>query len=725
MRTRTRILALATFLSVSCVSLAYAAADKADAVVSNALGSLDSWLGEGPSAAGWSSYLNLPVLRAELAKGNAADLATLEAVEKKLQSGAPGLDLPRFQTLRSALEAWTDELAIQQAPSLAAAVLASESNFRPITDADVAKSKAAFQAAATKLDAYLTGSNGAAWKKYLQWADLQTQLKAEKPDLELLANLYRKLTADQVGLEMPVFANVADALEQYVNDLSARDDKMQEQFAEQLKGLAAALEQYSKEPNDDAAQAIGSRLGWLESRRQVPALVRALRTQLSRSNLQVVASERLVGAGIKQSLDEVTPVRDYILGTRITGDGHLVGKVTVELVPSNQNAKLDTMLSGVVNSRTVGVNGPATIHSNGTTAIAGRKRIVINDLGFSSYPATATANTNTQVTGIGGSRIVQRVASRRIGEQQGQAERIAADHAADRVRERMDEQVNQQMAEAHTNFQKKVRNPLIRRRELPDLTFRTTSDNLLVDLLAANRNQIAAPTAPPEIKVKNDLGVQVHESAINNLAASLFGGVTLEEEDLQKRVVEMRGSLPDSLKSDEQRDPWSITFARNQPVTVKFTDGGVSITIRGQRYTSGDQEFRAMNVTADYKVGLTEPNAAGIHGIKLVRQGDLTIVPPGEPRRLSGREITLRTLLERRFGKLFEAEVVYDGLILPGNWRQAGILDTKQFDVSGGWAVVAWLESGVPAPPEEEKPAAGAKTASAPTNQSEASASGG
>lgn len=110
-----------------------------------------------------------------------------------------------------------------------------------------------------------------------------------------------------------------------------------------------------------------------------------------------------------------------------------------------------------------------------------------------------------------------------------------------------------------------------------------------------------------------------------------------------------------------------------------------------------------MNVSANYTIGIADPEANGIRGIKLVRQGDLEIVPPGEPRRLSGREITLRTLLQKRFGKLFEPEIVYEGLVLPGRWRAAGILDTKQLTVGSGWMVLAFLESGVPAPPEEEK----------------------
>jgi hypothetical protein len=307
------------------------------------------------------------------------------------------------------------------------------------------------------------------------------------------------------------------------------------------------------------------------------------------------------------------------------------------------------------------------------------------------------------VTGIGGSGLVQRVASRRVGEQKSQAERIAADHAADRLRARMDREINNQMAEAHANYRQKVLYPLTRRREMPDIRMSTTAEELLVNVLAANRNQLGAPTAPPEVTAEGDLALQVHESMINNMAAALFGGVTLEEKDLQEKVIEWRGSLPEALESDQDRDPWSITFDRSQPVTVKFSDdGNVQITVRGQRYTSGDQDFRAMNVTADYKISISEPDANQVRGIKLVRQGDLTIVPPGEPRRLSGREITLRTLLEKRFGKLFEPEIIYEGLVLPGRWRQAGILDTKQLDTSGGWLVAAFLESGVPAPPEED-----------------------
>jgi hypothetical protein len=693
-----RFLAAAIAISIGCLSSTCVLGEDSAAAVHKAVSNVESWLGSGPNAEAWANFLNLKALVAELDKGDKADRATVVAVDEKLKSGAAGLERAQFVKLRAAVGQWADELGVLQAPSLSAAALGAETGFRPITDADVATSKAALQSAAAKLDRYLAGSNGAAWKTYLQWPDLVTQLKAESPDVEALSAVHQKFVADQVGLELPVFANVADTLAGYINDLKGHNDELRGQFVEQLKALADALGQYAQDPSSDRAIDVGSRLGWLDDMRQAAALVRVVRNRYSQSNLHVAASARLVGAGIEQHLDETAPVRDVIMGTDIYGNGHTIGDVTVELVPSDDRAIFDTMLAGTVQSRTTGYNGPATIYTNGTTAIAGRKRIVFTEGGFASYPATAAANTATRITGIGGGGMVQRVAWKRVGEQKPQAERIAGTHAADRVRVRMDKQVGEQLSKAHADYLQKVRNPLLRQREFPALSFRTTKELLLVTALAANRNQIAAPTPPPAVTVENDLGVQVHESMVNNLAAALLSGRTLTEEEMQKQVIDLRGELPDSLKSDPDKDPWSITFARSQPVTVKFGDNQLEVTIRGQRYTSGDREFRAMNVTAKYKFEIDGP------GVKLSRQGDLEIVPPGKPRALSGREITLKTLLEKRFGKIFEPEVKYEGLILPGKWRAAGILDIKQLQTAGGWMVLAWIESGVPAPPEKEKP---------------------
>jgi hypothetical protein len=705
MRSASRFLAQVLLLAIVALAATSAWADELRTEAGNTLDQLEKWLGSGENGKKWSAYLNLPSLRTELAKKDSADPAPIAAVLKQLKSGAAGLDMEPFAKLRSALEAWSQELAIERSTDLAQAATDAEAGFQPISDAQLAESRSKLQTAAAKLDTHLKrlGANGAAWKKYLRWDALQQQLAAQSPDLEGLRSVLSQFLADQDGLEIPAFFDVGTALEQYVNDLSARADDQKEQFATQLKGLGEDLKAYAAGQTNELAYSVGEHLGWLHNARQAGPLVRVIRKRYSHPNLHAKASRRLVAAGIERPLDEITPVRDVILGTDISGTGRTTGKITVELVSSPDKAILDTVLVGQVASRNVGYNGPATIHTTGTTKIAGRKRIVFDEKGLASYPSTATADTRTNIDGISAGRsgrgLVQRVATKRVYQSKREAERIGSDHAAARVRQRVEAEAATQLGKAHWNYLRKIRNPLLRRREFPELLMLSTNpESLLVTGMKANRAQIGAPNDPPAVTVENDLAVQLHESMLNNMAAALLSGFTLTEAEAQQQAIDLLGKLPEQLKSEQDRDPWSITFAKIRPVTVKFGDNTVQITVRGQRYTSGERDFQAMNVTANYTIKQDD----GLY--RLVRDAELQIEPPNfvKGRTLSGRQIALKTLLEKRFGKLFEPEIKQKGLVLPGRWREAGRLDPKQFQSGGGWLVAAWIESGEPAPPEDQ-----------------------
>jgi hypothetical protein len=144
--------------------------------------------------------------------------------------------------------------------------------------------------------------------------------------------------------------------------------------------------------------------------------------------------------------------------------------------------------------------------------------------------------------------------------------------------------------------------------------------------------------------------------------------------------------IPENLVRKEDEPAWSMTFARVDPVTVSFDDDRVGITLRGQRYTSGERTFAAMNVSAQYKIEETE------NGVRLVRDGELNISPPnhrpGQP--LNAGQIALRRLLTRRFGGLFREEVETEGLVLPGRLETLGKLSLVQISVDKGWATLGW-----------------------------------
>ena len=171
---------------------------------------------------------------------------------------------------------------------------------------------------------------------------------------------------------------------------------------------------------------------------------------------------------------------------------------------------------------------------------------MIDERGLASYPATATANTKTTITGIAagrsGSGMVQRIATKKVYEAKPEAERIGSQHAAARVKRRVEEEAAIGLGKAHWEYVNKVRNPLLRRGEFPSLFQaqhhqRRTARRCSGFKSDANRRA----DNPPSISVENDLAVQVHESMINNFAAALLGGVTLEEEDMQKQATELLG----------------------------------------------------------------------------------------------------------------------------------------------------------------------------------------
>jgi hypothetical protein len=144
--------------------------------------------------------------------------------------------------------------------------------------------------------------------------------------------------------------------------------------------------------------------------------------------------------------------------------------------------------------------------------------------------------------------------------------------------------------------------------------------------------------------------------------------------------------VPEEFKPEQQDQPWAIHFAGGVPITFEFLDNEFRITVRGRRFIRGDNTYPAMDVTVLYKI-VQEGGT-----IKCVRQGALQIFPPDFSKgdRLSGRQLVIRDLLARRFGKVFKEELVGKGIELQGNWKKAGRLMPVAMTSKAGWMTIAW-----------------------------------
>jgi hypothetical protein len=252
----------------------------------------------------------------------------------------------------------------------------------------------------------------------------------------------------------------------------------------------------------------------------------------------------------------------------------------------------------------------------------------------------------------------------------------------------MDEEAAELLQQANDLFSEKFRKPLVRRDAFPKtLRINTTDEALLITALETCSDQLGAPNDPPALNDKYDLAVRVHESLVANSTQAVWGGVTLTDERLQEIAFNLTGSIPDELAVSEENDPWSITFASERPIEVRFDDQGLSVWIRGTRFTRGDQEIkRSLEIAAKYRV------EKGAHGVKLTRLGDVEVNFAKSNTRQSVQQVAMRTFMKKKFEQLFKAEVVSEGLALGGRWQKVGKFRLQQLQCDDGWLVMAWKQ---------------------------------
>ncbi len=667
-----------------------------DRAAQQALDELNSWLGDTPAAEGWRKYLHLGNLKAQLAQGAKADANQVRGTLERLESGVQGLDRPQFARLRDRVAQWRATLEAPTLDKLPELVDRAKQEYRPADVKVLAADRTRVGKAAAALARFLgEGKRGRDWRAYLRWEALEAQLKPHaQPSVEQLDAVLAQLRADKVGLDLPQFTNLATALTDYLVVVrESQNPKAREEYETVLGKLSETLAAYSKEPSAERLKHLGVQLDWLGQRRQALPLIESITYQISRPNLHVVVAGKFLNDGLGRDIDETAPVRDTILGTRIVGTGRTRGDVSFRLIPNADVAMLEATLEGVNQSRNVGYNGPAIISSVGTTRLLATKWLTIDIDGIHGLPVTASADASTTITGIGSSKrgiadcLITRIASKRVPQQKNAAESVAEQHAEERLNVMFEERIGQELTRSNQQFRERFRNPLVRRGQLPHVFFSTSSDHLYVTALQASGRQLGAQTIAPEIVGAPEISLRLHQSLVNNVAGGTLAGQTVGQPELEKFAKDFFGEVPERLKPEPGKEAWSITFADEDPIIFKVADGGVSLTGRGKKYTSGNRSFPAMNFTVSYKL-----EAAG-QGIKATRNGDIEILPPnfvqGGGKRLSLPQTTLRQLMTRRLNKIFESEIVKsDAIELKGEWKDAGPLEVTNLDSQSEWLCV-------------------------------------
>jgi hypothetical protein len=532
------------------------------------------------------------------------------------------------------------------------------------------EAKAELTAAIAQLDEFLElGSEAttAGWKKYLRWHELTslTQDGAPPPPAAVAA-LEARLAASHNGLQLPQFVSVRRALANYA--------------AANTTALDATTAQ---------VQAVG---GY--------------------PNFYGFASQRFAAVGIENYVDRVTPVRDCILGTDIHGTARLVGQTHLVLHENPNVASFSIQLLGTAHSNTIGYNRGVTIRSTGVTRLVGDKPLAMTPGGLFGYAPRASGCTSSNIYDIcANCRLVERIAWRRADRQKGEAEAIAGEHAGARLAGQMEAESRPMIAEQNYRYYQEFVNPLQEKGQFPEqLHFSSRRDRVQVQMLQADAKRPGAPNFPPPYQSYHDLALQAHETSIISYAEGIWGGYELTDLRLEKLIrdelkqevpEELRVTLPDGTL-DPDKEPWSMVFARETPVLVRFEDGGVWMAIRVETFKRGEGD-----VEGEYRPAITElVEISAQYGIQqtptgatLIRDGDVRI---RFPNRENSDQITIRdsatvTFMRRKFRNLFEEQFAGEGIVFQGNWARAGRLYAREVQSDAGWLTIGWDMGGVSA----------------------------
>ena len=540
------------------------------------------------------------------------------------------------------------QLPAQRLEQLANEALQATETFRPAGNATLESAAAGLRQALAPLDTLLNRSkSGSAWRTYLDWPALQSQAASGMAaDPATLRRLEELLNATETGLDMPEFVRVRKSVSRYAEVADAARGNGANRMSQRLGALASSLLSASATGSAESLAPVPPILERLAEAGQAPAVVAAVRGANARPNLLLEVHESLLAQAVNRPIDQMMPVDEVVLGTRVRGNGHTRGNVRLDFVPSSDRAAFDLVFAATNVANTRGSQGPVTVNSRGVTSLGARRRFFLDEYSATASPVQASASTDTTVTGMAinsrfGKRLIKKIANRKMAETMPQAEAIAEGRARDRLRQQFQEQTEPALAQFRDQFQEKVRGPLEKQGLYPEMLHMNTTDTTLaITARKATASQLAAASLPPASAAGNLISARVHESAINNMLEEKLGG-------------------------------------------------RVKVMVRGDKFVSGDRSFPGMDIWATYAI------ATSSQGLHLVREGDVQIYPPGfKPggrEKLSMAETSLRRILQKRFDKLWKQVIDIPDLPLQGELASAGPLSMKQLVArKDGWMVAGW-----------------------------------
>ncbi len=551
---------------------------------------------------------------------------------------------------------------------------------------EIAGERLAAALVATESFIQIGTQNGDNWAKFLKLEAIREQLKTEKPNLALIAELEKNLQQNFLGLAHPVVIELRSAVNMFrrAKRYGTNPQGTITGLTRQISQLAASLEQ---SPSDaELAQNVGRLVNLLYQCDQSPELLTALRSPFAASNLQISVNEAFLNRVFSRSIARPAPVDECILGTRVLGQACLQGNVSADVQTCENAVSVEVKMDGVMTTLNRGYNRGVVLGTSSASPVHLSKLIVASMEGVSGEPAKITTKLATQINSISHKlKLVRKIAKKKAAQQKPVADAISERRLQKRLRSEYDTEVDTQIGKANAQLadvnSKSPSNPVLKRLNIPRpaIALQSTNDQIRGNVVQAAAYQLAASEACPIDKpAQSDAIIELHQSILMNALQSFLGERTIRDSDLRSLAKQFLGKVPEDMK--EPDEAFTISMVGYNPVIVDLEEGLAKLTLRFSRLDGADREIRNAIVKVAYRPVLEEGR------LFLRRDGDLEVELPSV--RSATTRTSLRSAARSKMRPIFKEEIVLEKLNLKQLMPQAPELELNHLEIQDGWLQV-------------------------------------
>lgn len=358
------------------------------------------------------------------------------------------------------------------------------------------------------------------------------------------------------------------------------------------------------------------------------AMADAVEQHYRNANVRIAISAQMLNRLLGPERAESRPVRDRIAGAFVVGNSEITARSRVELAPSENEWLLSVETHGVVESNTLANSGPVRLRSRGETSFQGSKSIAVRPDGVHLRPSDVAANARNRLMGVttdydwlpivgsfARDRALREYYARRNHVRTDMELRVAAE-ASETLDRKTHEAMEQARQRLYARFAQRCDEFAIK---LTTVEMKSTDERLIARMRIASDDQLGSNTPRPRALSDSLASVQIHETAMTNLAITLgLDGQRLTGSELRQKIQEQFPNLQLDDTRNANRDT-VFQFAAKNAVQVHVQDGKLELVIALDRVELDGEVMPNVIVHAHYK-----SNVDGLHA-QLEREGPLGI----------------------------------------------------------------------------------------------------